>query len=170
VGQSYGRWLDEWHYARIPRGILAEPFVGRGTQLPVDYKFYVFGGRAEYVQVHLGRGTDHRWILFDRAWQRVSAPTRDADPPPPRSFAAMVAAAEELGRGFEFVRVDLYEVDDRPLFGEMTFLPGSGLDRFNPVSLDGIIGAHWLRARSDLTNQEGAAFSRTCSPALRAVL
>lgn len=35
-----------------------------------------------------------------------------------------------------------------PLFGEMTFYPGSGLDQFNPISLDQVIGDHWLRVRS----------------------
>ncbi len=145
--RGYGFWLDEWLYAHIPRGIIVEPFIGEGRTLPVDYKFYVFGGRVEYVQVHLDRGGRHRWILFDRSWRRVSAVTTDADPLSPKTLAQMIAAAEELGRGFDFVRVDLYEVADTPKFGEMTFYPGSGLDPFAPVSLDAAIGAHWSRAR-----------------------
>lgn len=146
--RDYGFWLDEWLYSRIPRGIMIEPFIGEGTALPIDYKFYVFGGRVEYVQVHLDRGGRHRWIMFDRLWQRVSSMTADADPNPPATLARMIEAAEELARGFDFVRVDLYEVGGKPLFGEMTFYPGSGLDPFSPPSLDAIIGAHWSRARA----------------------
>ena len=145
--REYGFWLDEWLYAHIPRGILVEPFIGHGRTLPIDYKFYVFGGRVEYVQVHLGRGGRHRWIVFDRSWRRISAATDDADPVPPQTLAAMTAAAEELGRGLDFVRVDLYEAGGKPLFGEMTFYPGSGLDRFAPVSLDAEMGEHWSNAR-----------------------
>lgn len=147
LSQDYGRWLDEWLYDHIPRGILVEPYLGDGPTLPLDYKFYVFGGRVEYVQVHLDRAGRHRWMLFDRQWQRVSSPTKDADPPPPLNLGRMTEAAEELGRQFDFVRVDLYEIDAKPLFGEMTFYPGSGLDRFDPVSLDTVIGAHWSAAK-----------------------
>lgn len=145
---DYGFWLDESIYRHIPRGILVEPFVGQGPVLPLDYKFYVFNGRVEYIQVHLDRAANHRWIVFDRGWRRVSALSSDADPPRPVNLDHMMAAAGKLGRGFDFVRVDLYEIDAVPLFGEMTFYPGSGLDRFDPVSLDWTIGAHWARAKA----------------------
>ena len=145
----YGFWLDEEAYAEIPRGLIVEPFMGTPPTLPLDYKFYVFGGRVQYVQVHLGRGAQHRWILLDRAWHRLSAPTADADPAPPASLDRMIVAAERLAEDRDFVRVDLYEIDGQPLFGEMTFYPGSGLDRFDPVSLDVDLGAHWLRALQD---------------------
>jgi TupA-like ATPgrasp len=147
MNSEYGFWLDEWLYRQIPRGLLIEPFIGKDKTLPIDYKFYVFGGRVEYVQVHLDRGGRHRWILFDRAWHRVSAGTTDPDPLPPYALTQMIEAAEELGRGFDFVRVDLYEASGKPLFGEMTFYPGSGLDPFAPTSLDAVIGAHWSKAR-----------------------
>ena len=142
----YGYWLDEDLYAAIPRGLIVEPFMGTPPELPVDYKFYVFGGRVEYVQVHLGRGGRHRWILLDRHWRRVSAPNGDRDPAKPASLTQMIVAAERLGADHDFLRVDLYEIDGRPLFGEMTFYPGSGLDPFQPASLDLELGAHWLRA------------------------
>ena len=99
---------------------------------PLDYKIYTFGGRATHVQVHLDRETEHRWMLFDRDWTRVSAPTCDPNPVPPQSLAKMLDAAEKLGSGFDFVRCDFYEVAGQPLFGEMTFYPGSGLDKFAP--------------------------------------
>ncbi len=144
---SYGAWLDEWAYSHIPRGILVEPFVGEDGALPVDWKIYVFGGRACFVQVHLERELHHRWIVMDRDWRRVSAMTDEPDPAPPANLARMLAAAETLALGFEFVRVDFYEIAGRPLFGEMTFYPGSGLDRFDPVALDGVMGQAWLGAR-----------------------
>ena len=148
---DYGFWLDEWLYSRIPRGILVEPLVGTGPGLPIDYKFYVFGGRVEYIQVHLGRGSRHRWIVVDREWRRRSAASIDPDPVQPTTLKRMIAAAEELACGFDFARVDLYEIDDHPLFGEVTFYPGSGLDRFHPVSLDSEMGRHWLAAKASFS-------------------
>ena len=140
---SYGGWLDEWLYTQIPRGILIEPHIGDPATLPVDYKVHVFNGHAEFVQVHLDRAGNHRWLLFDRDWRRVSSVTQDADPPQPHSLVTMLEAAETLAGGFDYVRVDLYEIARKPLFGEMTFYPGSGLDPFDPPSLDLALGALW---------------------------
>jgi hypothetical protein len=146
----YGYWLDEWAYRDVPRGLLVEPFIGPGHTLPIDWKIYVFGGVARFVQVHLDRETDHRWIVMDRDWNRISTP-RSPDPDPPQSLDRMLAAAEILGAGFDYVRVDFYEADGHPLFGEMTFYPGSGLGPFDPVALDTSMGREWRAGKSRLT-------------------
>ena len=146
TARHYGYWLDEWLYRHIPRGLLVEPFIGTDGVLPIDYKCYAFGGRVEFVQVHLDRGHAHRWVMMDRDWRRVSAPTADPDPARPASLDRILIAAERLARDHDFVRADFYEVDGRPLFGELTFYPGSGLDRFDPVALDQTMGEHWRRA------------------------
>jgi hypothetical protein len=143
---GYGAWLDEWLYSEIPRGLLVEPFIGTGDALPVDYKLFVFGGRVSHVQVHLDRAGMHRWIVFDRQWRRASPATPDPDPPPPATLAQMIVAAERLGAGFPFVRADFYEVGGQPLFGELTFYPGSGLEHVEPAALDLEMGCLWAAA------------------------
>lgn len=148
LAKPYGLWLDEWLYTQIPRGVLVEPFIGSNGVLPLDYKLYVFGGEVACVQVHLERETRHRWMLFDRDWQRMSSRTADADPSPPRSLQRMIEAAQTLAQGLDFVRVDFYEIDGQPRFGEMTFYPGSGLDPFDPPELDLVLGRLWARARA----------------------
>ena len=140
--RAYGRWLDEWLYTEIPRGLLIEPFIGTSGELPIDYKVYVFHGEATHVQAHLGRATDHRWVVHDRHWHALSGSA--ATVKRPSALAAMLAAAEVLAEGFSFVRVDFYQPDDHPLFGEMTFYPGSGLDPFDPPWLDQAMGRLWL--------------------------
>lgn len=150
VRRRYGWWLGEWLYAGIERGLLVEPFVGRGGVLPVDYKVFVFGGRAAFVQVHLERETAHRWVVLDRDWRRRT-PGPDA-PARPDSLPEMLAAAERLGRDFDFVRVDFYEVDGRPTFGEMTFYPGSGLYPLDPPELDAEMGTLWRAATARRVN------------------
>lgn len=150
---SYGGILDEWLYQQIEPRLLVEPFVGERGALPVDYKFFVFGGRAEFVQVDTDREHKHKHkrVLLDCEWRRLPAelqfPTETRDVPRPESLHRMIEAAETLSRGFDFVRVDFYEVGERPIFGEMTFYPGSGLDRFRPLAVDKLFGQHWLRAR-----------------------
>lgn len=140
----YGWWLDEWLYAHIPRGLLIEPFIGIGGELPTDYKLFVFGGQVSHVQAHLDRARNHRWIVHDRDWRAIANGAPHV--PRPTALPAMIAAAEELAQGFDFARVDFYQPGDQPLFGEISFYPGSGLDPFDPPELDAEMGRRWLCA------------------------
>jgi hypothetical protein len=147
--RPYGLLLDEWAYRDITRGLLAEPLLGNGVDLPIDYKVYVFGGQATHVQVHLGRGQDHRWILHDRDWRQL-VPMLDR-PSPPRSLRAMLDAAEALAVGKDFLRVDFYEIAGKPLFGEFCLYPGSGLDPFAADWIDFELGDLWRLAKATLS-------------------
>ena len=142
--KRYGYWLDEWLYSKSEPGLLVEPFIGENGALPNDYKLYVFNGRAEVVQVHTDRLGSHRWVQYDRQWNQLSD---GIEVPAPRTIDAMLLAAEALGQGHDFVRVDFYDLPGQPLFGEYCLYPGSGLDRFDPVSLDDLLGAKWEAAR-----------------------
>ncbi|MGB3847596.1 MAG: ATP-grasp fold amidoligase family protein [Sphingopyxis sp.] len=160
--RDYGRWLDEWAYRNVPRGVLAEPLLGGARPLPVDYKIYVFGGVATHVQVHLGRGVRHRWILHDRSWRQLM-PAAD-QPSPPASLGAMLEAAEALAGTMAFVRIDFYEIDGRPLFGECCLYPGSGLDPFAADWIDVELGSLWKEALA--RSGSPAAMPPEASPAL----
>lgn len=142
--RDYGWWLDEWLYAHIPRGLLIEPFIGNGSELPLDYKIFVFGGEATHVQVHLDRAHNHHWVVHDRDWRAIANDAPKVSRP--TALPAMMAAAEELAAGFDFARVDFYQPGDQPLFGEISFYPGSGLERFDPPELDAEMGRLWLSA------------------------
>jgi hypothetical protein len=148
----YGGILDEWLYSELDPALLVEPFIGCEGDLPVDYKFFVFGGRAEFIQVDTDREHDHKRVIFDRRWRplpcELQFPVERRELRRPASLQRMIEAAETLGRGFDFVRVDLYEVEERPMFGELSFYPGSGLDRFRPAHFDALFGDLWLQARS----------------------
>jgi hypothetical protein len=142
---AYGFWLSEWAYRGVPRELLAEPLIGDGSTLPLDYKIYVFGGVATHVQVHIDRGGAHRWVLHDRDYRQL-VPSPD-QPARPRSLHAMLAAAEELARDFDFLRIDFYDIGGRPRFGEFCLYPGSGLDPFAADWIDFELGALWRSAR-----------------------
>ena len=145
--QPYGRWLDEWHYTRARRCLLVEPFIGPVDGLPRDYKVYVFGGVAECVQVHVDRGSNHRWVQFDRNWRQLSSTAGTHDIERPTTLDRMLSAAEAVAGSRDHLRVDFYEVDGRMFFGETCLFAGSGLDPFSPTSLDADLGRHWRNAR-----------------------
>ena len=153
----YGTWLGEWHYGSARRLILVEPYIG-GEQLPLDYKVYVFGGRAQIVQVHTGRGRNHRWSQFDRNWRPLSDQPIDRAPPP--RLADLLLAAEVMAREWDFVRVDFYCTDSSLLFGEYCLFPGSGLDPFKPDTLDLMLGRRWSSAVHSSERRESITGSR----------
>jgi len=147
LGSVHATGAREWLYTEIEPGLLVEPFVGTGEVAPADYKFLVFGGRTEYIQVDLGRLQTHRQLFYDVHWKRQRftylCPWTDEEAPPPQSLEKMIDAANRLADDFPFVRVDLYEVDGRPLFGEMTFYPNSGRFAFHPESAELELGRLW---------------------------
>ncbi len=138
--------LGEWAYSQARRCYVLEQRLGQpGLDLP-DYKFFVFGGRVELVQVDIDRHTNHRRRLYTRDWSPLDvvlnyplAPIR----PKPRTFGAMLAAAEKLGDGFDFIRVDLYEEGDTVWFGELSPYPGGGKERFSSRDLNFHLGELW---------------------------
>lgn len=151
IRAPYGLWLDEWAYRDIPRGYIVEPYLGAANALPIDYKIYVFSGKAAFIQVHLDRHSNHRWILFDRQWGQLSRLGDDNLPAAPKNLEKMMDSAEKIARDFDFARIDFYEIAGEPKFGEATFYPGSGLDPFDPPELDSAIGALWLAGSGNHT-------------------
>ena len=55
----------------------------------------------------------------------------------------MLRIAEQIGAGFDFLRVDLYLTPKGVAFGEVTPYPGSGLMKFDPKGFDQELGAAW---------------------------
>lgn len=82
-----------------------------------------------------GRGSEHmQAAFFDLNWNMIGTTGKrnyqsfEATPPAPASLNRMAEAARILSKDFKFVRVDLYDVDGKPFFGEMTFTPAGGFD------------------------------------------
>lgn len=147
-------WLGEWAYSQARSGLLIEPRLEGPTaeEPPVDYKVFVFGGRAQLIQVHIGRGDRHRQFHLDRDWNETGITTSlssdDAPPPRPVSLELMVSQAENIARDFDFLRVDFYEQAGVPYFGEVTPYPAGGLRKFSPESTDEALGLLWELPRS----------------------
>ena len=73
--------------------------------------------------------------------QRVDERPLEREIKKPSNYDELLATAEQLAGSFPEVRVDLYDVDGRILFGELTFYDGSGYMTFNPDSFDLELGS-----------------------------
>jgi hypothetical protein len=139
----------ERHYDLIEPGLLVEPIVGANGSSPTDYKFFVIRGRVAAIQVDNDRFGVHRRSYYDRTWSKmpfsIDLPMEPGLRPRPLWFEEMVAAAEKLAAAyrFDFVRVDLYALEDHPRFGEATFFPDSGFGKFSPRAFDEMLGRLW---------------------------
>lgn len=146
---DYGKMTVEPHYVGMKRCILIEQLLLENGDLPTEYKIHCFNGKAKNLYVVRGRGKDIRydqlyidWTPFDESqfngWKKSDVP-----PTRPSNFDKMIKMAEDLAKPFPFVRVDLYSIDGKIYFSELTFTPAKGTLRFDDDNADFIQG-EWL--------------------------
>jgi hypothetical protein len=140
--------LGEWAYGRAARVLLVERWIGESPDPPVDYKVFVYAGVARFIHVHRSRFSGHRASLYDREWNRI--PCRQAhilpdeqDVPAPPHLDELLARAEQIGAGFDSIRVDLFDTEDGVWFGETTPYSWSGFRPFTPESVELELGSYW---------------------------
>ena len=135
----------EYQYYHIKPRVLIEEYLRNhdGTG-PLDYRFWCFHGTPEVIQVD-----NHAHDInpfFDREWQLLDLHYREgaARPalPKPKNFECMLSLASKLSADFDFVRVDLYNVDGHIYFGELTFTPAGSL-KLRPPIWDSKLGEKW---------------------------
>ena len=120
--------------------------VGPVDVVPTDYKFFVYDGVVAYVSEFTGRFVDIQERIYTAAWEPTDLRFMSAPGPvhpAPVTLDRMRELAGALGRDFDFVRVDLYDLRGRIAFGELTVYPGSGLfPAARPVD-DAALGQCW---------------------------
>lgn len=142
----------EWVYKHIPPRLMVEELLDDGQGgIPYDYKFFVFGGRVEFLSVDIDRFGDHRRNMYNRDWKQLDfgfqRPCSDKKVERPARLKEMIQIAEALCEGFDFLRVDMYCLGRRIVFGEITTTPASGLEPFWPGGADRWIGDLWKMKR-----------------------
>lgn len=131
--ENEGLPTGEWHYAEIPHKLVITKYLDSLGAISVnDYKFQCFNGKvygcfAAYDRVpNVVHGVqfDHydiNWNLTDGI--RPSYHPKQRLIPKPKCYERMLEVCEILSKDFPYCRVDLYEIDGKVLFGELTFTP-----------------------------------------------
>lgn len=138
----------EWPYKYMPKGIICEAYMEDASGELMDYKFHCFNGVPKYIQANKGRSSKlHAQNFYDLNWNILPfgkdlTPLPDVTIEKPHCLNEMIRIAKDLSQEFPFVRVDLYEVNKKVIFGELTFYPKSGLPDFVPAEYDAIIGEY----------------------------
>lgn len=148
-GKNAGR---EWVYETTHRIIIEKYIEPENPEEGLrDYKFFCFSGEPYVCQVISNRFSDEHIDFYDIKWNRlvglvglnINVTNSSFCFPKPKNFDEMVKVAGVLSTDFPFVRVDLYNVDGKVYFGELTFYPASGYGRFVPDSFDYESGAYF---------------------------
>ena len=142
----------EWPYKNLKPRIICEKYleqdeIGHGL---IDYKFMCFNGQAKCIFVCSNRNstTGTNIDIYDMDWELIPC-EREINTASksiinkPTNFDLMVKFAEILAKNIPFVRVDFYEVKEKLYFGEITFFPAAGFERFVPDSYDDLFGS-WI--------------------------
>ena len=151
MNRKYYYGKREWPYKNVKPRIIAEQYLENGDIGELkDYKFYCFGGEAKVVVVVTDRAkndTPTKFTYFDMDFNKLpicqGGPNDDGVLPKPDAFDEMRELSAKLSSEMTQVRVDLYEVNGKVFFGELTFFDSSGMEKFDPPEWDEIFGS-WI--------------------------
>lgn len=151
LAETYGLAEGNLHYSRITPRVIAEALLvndewsSRYSTSLIDYKFWCFNGKAHYILICTNRtGTNKSELMtYDREWNAHPEYCvfndhylQGAPIPPPPNLDEMLQVAETLAAPFPVVRVDLYNLNGRVVFGEMTFTSlGGFMNYYTPAFL-----------------------------------
>ena len=138
----------EWAYNDIKTKIICEKYLDKDENGDiVDYKFFCFNGKAYYLYVITNRFLEGgpKLGIYDingnkTEYRRADMPLLEENIKLPGNLREMKEIAEKLSEDFPHVRVDLYNIKGKIIFGEMTFYDGSGYEGFIPDEFDYILG------------------------------
>jgi len=151
--KRFERWMQynfayigyEMQYRDVPLKIIAEEYQEQMDGNLYDYKIHCYDGKVHCCQVIGDRDLQKhtaKQIFLDTEWNLMNIDTGDYElydtvTDKPLNWKRMIEIAEKLSEGFCYVRIDLYSLGDKILFGEFTFSPAAGLHpRFSPQELN----------------------------------
>lgn len=136
--KDFGLKTAEWHYVEIKPRLIVEKYLSMlGEDLSlVDYKWHCFNGQVYHIETISDRNLQTGEINCDTYtvdWKRKECvkPQYHVNRrmlPKPKNLEYMKKMAETLSADFEYVRVDMYEIDGKVLFGELTFTPAGCIE------------------------------------------
>lgn len=137
----------EWPYKNVKPRIIIEKYMCTKKQKElIDYKFFCFNGNPKIILVCSERFSSNNMCetWFDDKWNFLdiieSSHRVDKTIKKPINFSKMMEFSKKLSKDIPFVRVDFYEINGKMYFGELTFFPASGFEKFEPEEWDYKLG------------------------------
>ena len=134
----------ELHYRHIKPLIIAEEYLENIENALYDYKFLCFHGDPKFCWIEKKDKINPQRTIYNQLFEkqpfqiRIKSELQNFEKPD--NYEQMFDIATKLSAGFPFVRVDLYNIQGRILFGELTFTSTSGLLKIYPDEYNKILG------------------------------
>lgn len=156
--RQLNKWLNEKYllcygeefYGKVRPSVIIEEFLeANGEEGLIDYKVMCFDGEPQYIWVAFDRYSkegpqgvvlDTQWNIVENVWISYRLRDRGKVPEKPENISELLDDARKLSAGLPHVRVDMYIVNGRVYFGEMSFSHGAGLDKIMPYEFDRRLG------------------------------
>lgn len=126
----------EYPYKNIKPRIIAEKYMidNESTEL-IDYKFFCFHGKVEFIQLS-GKIDGCSYVsYYDLNFNKLDIKTNffeNYNFKKPLLLDEMILIAANLAENFIHIRIDLYVVNGQIFFGEYTFHNCGGIIHFEP--------------------------------------
>ncbi len=137
----------EWAYIGAKESrIIVEEYLSEPNEEDLkDYKFLCFNGKFKYLELHTSRFNGHKRGYWNENLEYLNGysctyPPLEEEFNLPHNIQQMIRVAETLSRDFPFARIDLYNINGRIVFGEITFYPSSGYMQYSPDEFDIYLG------------------------------
>lgn len=147
LNRNFYLMLREYPYKNVKPRIICEQYMEDiETKDIADYKFMCSNGKVKFLFVATNRFYKSGMCMdfYDINWRRFPFKRKYQNSlhgiKKPKNYSTMLELSEKLSKNIPFVRVDLYEINGKIYFGEFTFYPGSGIEKFTPKEYDKIIG------------------------------
>jgi len=148
IKTPYGMEKLEWAYHSIKRKIVVEKLLREEkTNILKEYLFHMFHGKCKLILLIYDRMNNFSMGYYDEKWNilPVKKPNRRQAPKikKPKNFKTMLRLAEKLSKPFDFIRVDLFNLNGKIYIGELTHYPDSGVGKYDPISFSYELGKNW---------------------------
>lgn len=150
--KNIGALVAEPQYKDIVPCIIAEELlpIEEGQSTLTDYKIWCFEGKPYFIWVCNDRskgGNSAHVLTYDIDWNphpEYSVFNSDylqgETMQKPKNYTQMLKIAEALSKGFPELRVDLYNINGKIYFGELTFTSQGGINSFYKQSFLNMCG------------------------------
>ena len=132
-------WISVGLYEYGKSRIIAEELLtdDKGN-IPDDFKCFCFqdneGNKKKVLYVERVIGNERARILFDENWNQIQLESNfellEEKIPRPKNLKKILSIIDILSEDFNFVRVDLFLLNNKIYFGELTFIPTAGYLQF----------------------------------------
>lgn len=148
IENTCNKWMEETHYGKnrfiwctsqIKPKIIIQEIIDEN---PIDYKFHMINGKCAFIGIYSAKKIGwhpRKHIPYDLNWNKLPFKLEykiGSEVKKPDNLEEMLAIAEKLSEPFNYVRVDLYNINGRIYFGELTHFPNSGTGKFTPAIYD----------------------------------